>query len=77
MIGLTFVWTVAFFFAELLQCIPLSVNWTGSGNQAAQCINVKMLFFAQAWSDVVMNVIILALPIVKVRNLSQGTRLSI
>lgn len=66
MIGLTFVWTVAFFFSELLQCIPLSVNWTKSGNLPGQCLNVDMMMIAQAWSDVATNMVILALPIVKV-----------
>lgn len=66
MMGLTFVWTVAFFFAELLQCIPLSVNWNGRGNLPGQCLNVDMMMLAQAWSDVAMNMVILALPIIKV-----------
>lgn len=66
MICLTFVWTVAFFFSELLQCIPLSVNWSGFGSLYGQCLNVNMMIIAQAWSDVAINIVILALPIVKV-----------
>ncbi|KAL9011928.1 MAG: hypothetical protein Q9173_003265 [Seirophora scorigena] len=29
MIGVDFIWTVTFFFANLLQCYPIDVNWTG------------------------------------------------
>ena len=45
-------WTIAFFFANLLQCIPLSVNWTGFGSTADNCINTNQMYLAQAWSDV-------------------------
>jgi len=72
MIGLAFVWTVAFFFSELLQCIPLSVNWSGFGSLHGQCLDVNMMMIAQAWSDVAINIVILALPIVKVCLQSQS-----
>ncbi|KAL8956506.1 MAG: hypothetical protein Q9193_005994 [Seirophora villosa] len=29
MIGVDFIWTVTFFFANLLQCYPIEINWTG------------------------------------------------
>ncbi|KAL8832109.1 MAG: hypothetical protein Q9191_000466 [Dirinaria sp. TL-2023a] len=63
MIVLSFVWTVGFFFSQLLQCVPLSVNWSKYGGTTAQCIDVNKMILAQAWSDVFTNVVILALPI--------------
>lgn len=55
MIGLDFLWTVGFFSSSLLKCYPLSVNWTGLGWQDGKCINVNLMFWTQAWSDVATN----------------------
>ena len=63
MIVLTFVWTVGFFFSQLLQCVPISVNWSKFGGTIGQCIEVNRMIEAQAWSDVFTNIVILALPI--------------
>ena len=63
MIGLTCIWMVGFFFSQLLQCIPISLNWTGWGYVPNHCIDVSSMILAEAWSDVVTNVIILVLPI--------------
>ena len=49
------VWTVAFFLSNLLQCIPISVNWTGWGGAANSCVDTNTMFLAQAWSDVVTD----------------------
>ena len=61
--ALVFVWVVGFFFAEVLQCIPFSVNFRNYGNLPGQCIDVNRMVLAQAWSDVVTNVMIIVLPI--------------
>ncbi|CAF9930843.1 hypothetical protein IMSHALPRED_008293 [Imshaugia aleurites] len=63
MVILVNVWTVAFFCTNLLQCIPISVNWTGWGAAVDSCINTNTMFLAQAWSDVVTDVMILSLPL--------------
>lgn len=63
MIVISSVWTIGFFFSQLLQCFPLSVNWTKYGSTTAQCIEVNQMILAQAWSDVFTDVVILALPI--------------
>ena len=52
MIVITIIWTVAFFFANLLQCIPIWINWTGEGVTAENCIDETTMYLAQAWSDV-------------------------
>ena len=63
MIGFVFLWTVGFLFANIFQCIPISVGWTGWGNEEGKCIDVNRMMIAQAWSDVATNLIILLLPL--------------
>lgn len=48
MMSVTSVWTVAFFFANLLQCRPLWIDWTGFGSTVENCINTNMMYLAQA-----------------------------
>ncbi|KAL8890106.1 MAG: hypothetical protein Q9192_005918 [Flavoplaca navasiana] len=67
MIGINFLWTVGFFFSNLLQCYPISVNWSGFGNSEGKCMDVNLFSKLQAWTDVAMNVSILALPLPCVR----------
>ena len=55
MIIVVIIWTVAFFLTNLLQCIPISVNWTGWGAAVDSCINTNAMFLAQAWSDVITD----------------------
>ena len=55
MVVLVSIWTVAFFIANVLQCFPISVNWTGWGASADSCINTNAMFLAQAWSDVLTD----------------------
>ncbi|KAL9071978.1 MAG: hypothetical protein Q9161_003910 [Pseudevernia consocians] len=63
MIAVVLVWTVAFFFANLFQCWPLWIVWTGFGSTVQNCINTNIMYLAQAWSDVLSDVVILTLPL--------------
>lgn len=63
MVGVDFVWTIGFFFAFLLQCYPIKVNWTALGNLEGYCVDTNKLLVYQSWSDVATNVVILALPL--------------
>lgn len=63
MITIIGVWSVAFFFANLLQCYPISLNWEASGAQADSCIQTNTMYLAQAWTDVLTDIMILSLPI--------------
>ena len=62
MIGLTVAWTIAFFAANLLQCLPISDNWS-LGFTPGTCIRTGMMYLAQAWSDVFTDVLILLMPL--------------
>lgn len=63
MITVIVIWTVAFFFANMLQCYPISENWTGLGGSADTCIDENMMYVGQAFSDAITDLIILAMPI--------------
>ena len=63
MIGLIITWTIAFFATNLLQCLPISENWTGLSATPGACIDTTMMYLAQAWSDIFTDVIILSMPI--------------
>ena len=55
MIAIVLVWTIGFFFANLFQCWPLWVNWTGFGSTEDNCIQTNAMYLAQAWSDVLTD----------------------
>ncbi|KAL8644590.1 MAG: hypothetical protein Q9210_007177 [Variospora velana] len=74
MIGIDFVWTVTFFFCNLLQCYPIYVNWTGVGNSIGKCIDVNRVIMAQCWTDVATNVVILALPMPSIWAMQMSVR---
>lgn len=63
MITVIGIWTVGFFFANMLQCYPISENWTGLGGTAGTCIDENMMYVGQAFSDAITDLIILAMPI--------------
>lgn len=67
MITIIVIWTIAFFFANMLQCYPISENWTGLGGSAGTCIDENMMYVGQAFSDAITDLIILAMPIPCVR----------
>ena len=55
MSAVVLVWTVAFFFANLFQCLPLWISWTAFGSTSKNCINTNAMYLAQAWSDVLTD----------------------
>lgn len=63
MIALTVIWTIAFFTVNLLQCLPISENWSSLGAPPGTCIKTTMMYLAQAWSDVFTDVMILSMPL--------------
>lgn len=52
MVAVTVSWIIGFFFANLLQCAPISKNWIGLGASSEFCIDTNQMYIAQAWSDV-------------------------
>ena len=73
MIGLTTTWTIVFFLANLLQCTPISENWISwSVTPGSFCIQTSVMYIAQAWSDVLTDVMILAMPLPGVRDIASA-----
>ena len=70
MIGLIAIWTIAFFLANLLQCLPISENWVSLSPAPGTCIDALMMYQAEAWSDVFTDVMILSMPLPWVCRLS-------
>ena len=63
MIGLTITWTIAFFAANLLQCIPISANWSKLDAAPGTCIDTTRMYLAEAYSDVFTDVFIISMPL--------------
>lgn len=55
MIVVVVVWTVAFFLCNMLQCYPISENWTALGGSENTCINENMMYLGQAFSDAITD----------------------
>lgn len=65
LIGLVSAWIVAFFFANMLVCLPVTeafVNAPGIGRNP-RCIDAVPMYLSQVYSDLVLDVLILAVPI--------------
>lgn len=57
-------WSVGYFFANLLECLPISQSWAsapGQGNPA--CIDALPMYFSQVYSDVALDCMIIVVPI--------------
>ena len=64
MFGVIFCWTVGFFFSNLFQCWPININWnTNGGTSQSRCIDSNIMYIAQAYSDVIIDLMILAMPL--------------
>lgn len=62
---------VAFFFAVLFQCTPISAAWTFWDKQrGGHCINVKAIIYSQAIVNIVSDVPIMLIPIPTLISLS-------
>lgn len=71
MIGIIVIWTIGFFFSNMLQCYPISENWNGSGGSDETCIHENMMYLGQAFSDAITDLIILVMPIPCVSSIAQ------
>ena len=53
-IGIAIAWTIAFFFANLLQCVPITSNWEGDGI-SYHCVDENVLYKAQGLLDILTD----------------------
>lgn len=65
LIGICTSWTVAFFFANTLECIPITdafENAPGLGGNP-NCIDALPMYLSQVYSDVAIDALVLIVPI--------------
>jgi len=55
-------WIIAFLFGNMLQCMPLSLNWILQKGQKPTCIHLSMSY-AQVYLDVSLDCLIMVAPI--------------
>ena len=57
-------WTAAFTSVYAAQCNPISVFWDEFEIEwGARCIEVQKFYLGVAWSDFILDILVLALPI--------------
>lgn len=72
------VWTVSYFFALLFFCTPITPYLKqGSSAPGEHCIDPVSVYYSLAISDVIIDVIILAIPIPFVWRVQMPTRLKV
>lgn len=58
------IWSIAFVFATIFQCVPVSTHWNYFVYAGApQCIDLIPYYYALAITDVAMDIAMLILPI--------------
>jgi len=72
MITIVTLWTIAFFFVNLLECgTKLSINWKATQLQANElCIDEEKMNEGNIFSDFILDVIILLMPLPTIWNLN-------
>lgn len=70
---------VAFFFKNILQCVPAYLFWAPPSRQKGHCINSVPSYLAYAITDLVTDIMILSLPAPQVLRLNMplGRRLAV
>lgn len=65
LIALVVGWTVAFFFSNMLECIPIHEAWRNAPGLGTNphCVDAVPMYLAQVYSDVVIDALILVVPI--------------
>ncbi|PQE29897.1 integral membrane protein [Rutstroemia sp. NJR-2017a WRK4] len=64
LIFLVTAWSVGYFFANMLECIPISQSWASAPGQGnPHCIDALPMYFSQVYSDVGLDCLIIIVPI--------------
>ncbi|KAF8862495.1 hypothetical protein BDZ45DRAFT_188691 [Acephala macrosclerotiorum] len=57
-----------------LQCLPIQSNWDLVGKYTKKCINTEAYFYVIAVVNIILDLVILALPIRTLKDIKRGTR---
>ena len=65
LIALATGWTVAFFFSNMLECVPIHEAWRNAPGLGGNphCVDAVPMYLTQVYSDVVIDVLIFIVPI--------------
>lgn len=58
----------------VLQCLPIESNWDVVGKYHKKCINTEVYFYVLAVANIIIDVVILALPINTLKDIKRGKR---
>ena len=72
MLGIVTVWTISFFFASLLECLPITPLVEPFYNN--KCVNTIPLWYTGGISDILIDFMILTMPIPMVWKLQLPTK---
>ncbi|KAJ4296368.1 hypothetical protein N0V90_006413 [Kalmusia sp. IMI 367209] len=76
LIALVIIWMIGFFFANMFECVPIReafVNAPGMGGNP-KCIKALPMYLAQVYSDAILDILILVLPMPLVWKLHLPTK---
>jgi hypothetical protein len=67
LIAITIAWGIAFFLVNLFECgTKIDANWGPSLGFHLYCVNTNEMNLAYCYSDLILDVIIMVLPVYKV-----------
>lgn len=73
--GLSVAYTVAFFFATIFQCIPMSYAWTQwDGLHEGTCNNIHLQGWIAAGINIILDLIVMVLPLKHLAGLNMNLR---
>ena len=74
LISIVVIWGISFFFATLLECVPIYQVWTTLYGQPRKCYEYLPMFYATAISNMIIDFLIIALPWPMIWRLQMPTR---
>ncbi|KAH8882061.1 hypothetical protein GQ53DRAFT_831832 [Thozetella sp. PMI_491] len=62
MVALVIAWNITFFFFNMLDCLPIDINWRTTAGASGKCVSIVYIYWSQSLSDIFTDVMILLLP---------------
>jgi len=63
LICITLMWMTSFFFANVFKCSPVYAELVPNPPRTSTCIDETKMFMSEAYSNVILDVLILSLPV--------------
>ncbi|KAI0183633.1 hypothetical protein EV127DRAFT_516821 [Xylaria flabelliformis] len=72
-ISLVIAWTISLFFVNLLDCVPIELNWHDYAGASGKCIDIAKIFWVVNITDILTDALILAIPGPQIMKLQMTT----